>query len=295
MSAEETPRPRLGLVLGGGGARGLAHIGVLRVLEREAIPVACVAGTSMGGLIGALYAAGVAIERVEAEVVRLSRVTEQMRLVDFELSAAGLSVRGRRIYNMLAELLGEELTFADLRLPLAMVSVDVRTGRPVTLQGGLVIDAVRATISIPGIFTPVDLGDYRLVDGGVLDNVPVDVAQALGATHTVAVDVLPSYSRNQPGVAPVETGLQLAFAPQQFAEIYQVLMIMIAAVTEAQLRQYPPDLLIRPVLSPHVTLLSGFNRADELIAAGETAAVAALPAIHALLAGETEAESSEGV
>jgi len=295
MSAEQTPRPRLGLVLGGGGARGLAHIGVLRVLERERIPVACVAGTSMGGLIGALYAAGVAIERVEAEVVRLSRVTEQMRLVDFELSAAGLSVRGRRIYNMLAELLGEELTFADLRLPLAMVSVDVRTGRPVTLQGGLVIDAVRATISIPGIFTPVDLGDYRLVDGGVLDNVPVDVAQALGATHTVAVDVLPSYSRNQPGVAPVETGLQLAFAPQQFAEIYQVLMIMIAAVTEAQLRQYPPDLLIRPVLSPHVTLLSGFNRADELIAAGETAAVAALPAIHALLAGETEAESSEGV
>ncbi|MBX7251295.1 MAG: patatin-like phospholipase family protein [Candidatus Promineofilum sp.] len=295
MSAEQTPRPRLGLVLGGGGARGLAHIGVLRVLERERIPVACVAGTSMGGLIGALYAAGVAIERVEAEVVRLSRVTEQMRLVDFELSAAGLSVRGRRIYNMLAELLGEELTFADLRLPLAMVSVDVRTGRPVTLQGGLVIDAVRATISIPGIFTPVDLGDYRLVDGGVLDNVPVDVAHALGATHTVAVDVLPSYSRNQPGVAPVETGLQLAFAPQQFAEIYQVLMIMIAAVTEAQLRQYPPDLLIRPALSPHVTLLSGFNRADELIAAGEAAAVAALPAIRTLLAGETEAESSEGV
>jgi len=282
-------------MLGGGGARGLAHIGVLRVLERERIPVACVAGTSMGGLIGALYAAGVAIERVEAEVVRLSRVTEQMRLVDFELSAAGLSVRGRRIYNMLAELLGEELTFADLRLPLAMVSVDVRTGRPVTLQGGLVIDAVRATISIPGIFTPVDLGDYRLVDGGVLDNVPVDVAHALGATHTVAVDVLPSYSRNQPGVAPVETGLQLAFAPQQFAEIYQVLMIMIAAVTEAQLRQYPPDLLIRPALSPHVTLLSGFNRADELIAAGEAAAVAALPAIRTLLAGETEAESSEGV
>ncbi len=293
MSAEQTPR--LGLVLGGGGARGLAHIGVLRVLEREHIPIACVAGTSMGGLIGALYAAGVAIERVEAEVVRLSRVTEQMRLVDFELSAAGLSVRGRRIYNMLAELLGEELTFADLRLPLAMVSVDVRTGRPVTLQGGLVIDAVRATISIPGVFTPVDLGDYRLVDGGVLDNVPVDVAQALGATHTVAVDVLPSYSRNQPGVAPVETGLQLAFAPQQFAEIYQVLMIMIAAVTEAQLRQYPPDLLIRPALSPHVTLLSGFNRADELIAAGEAAGEAALPAIRALLAGETKAASSEGV
>ncbi len=288
MSDERTTRPRLGLALGGGGARGLAHIGVLRVLEREAIPIACIAGTSMGGLIGALYAAGVAIDRVEAEVVRLSRLTEQLRLLDVEWSAAGLSVRGRRIYNVLAELLGEELTFADLRLPLAMVAVDIHTGRPVVLQGGLVIDAVRATISIPGIFTPVDLGGYRLVDGGVLDNVPVDVAQELGATHTLAVDVLPSFSRNRPGVAPVETGLQLAFAPQQFAEVYHVLMIMIAAVTEAQLRQYPPDLLIRPVLSPHVTLLSGFNRAEEIIAAGQTAAEDALPAIRDLLAGRLE-------
>lgn len=288
MSDEQTTRPRLGLALGGGGARGLAHIGVLRVLERENIPIACIAGTSMGGLIGALYAAGVAIDRVEAEVVRLSRLTEQLRLLDVELSAAGLSVRGRRIYNMLAELLGEELTFADLRLPLAMVAVDIHTGRPVVLQGGLVIDAVRATISIPGIFTPVDLGGYRLVDGGVLDNVPVDVAHELGATHTLAVDVLPSFGRNQPGEAPVETGLQLAFAPQQFAEVYRVLMIMIAAVTEAQLRQYPPDLLIRPLLPPNVTLLSGFNRAEELIAAGQAAAEDALPAIRDLLAGGME-------
>jgi len=92
MSDEQTTRPRLGLALGGGGARGLAHIGVLRVLERENIPIACIAGTSMGGLIGALYAAGVAIDRVEAEVVRLSRLTEQLRLLDVELSAAGLSV-----------------------------------------------------------------------------------------------------------------------------------------------------------------------------------------------------------
>ena len=275
--------PRLGLVLGGGGARGLAHIGVLRVLERENIPIACVAGTSMGGLVGALYAAGVPADRVEEEVIRLSSVTEQMRLVDVEWSAAGLSVRGRRIYNFLAELLGEELTFADLGLPLAMVAVDIHTGRQVVLQGGLVIDAVRATISVPGVFTPVDLGDYRLVDGGVLDNVPVDVAHALGATRTIAVDVLPYFGRNVPGADPVETGLRLAFAPQQFAEVYHVLMIMIAAATESRLREYPPDLLIRPALPPTVTLLSGFNRATELIAAGEAAAEAALPQIRALV------------
>lgn len=280
--------PRLGLVLGGGGARGLAHFGVLRVLQREAIPIHCVAGTSMGGLVGALFAAGVPAERVEEEVLRLSRVTEQIRLVDVDLSAAGLSIRGRRIYNFMADLLGEALTFADLPLPLAMVAVDIHTGREVILQGGLVIDAVRATISVPGVFMPVDLGDYRLVDGGVLDNVPVDVARGLGATRTIAVDVLPSYSVNVPGRAPVETGLQLAFAPRQLSEVYQVLMIMIAAQTENRLRQTPPDLLIRPVLPANVTLLSGFNRAEEMIAAGEAATEAALPAIRALLAEQDE-------
>ena len=285
--------PRLGLVLGGGGARGLAHFGVLRVLQRENIPIHYVAGTSMGGLVGALFAAGVPAERVEEEVLRLSRVTEQIRLVDVDLSAAGLSIRGRRIYNFMADLLGEELTFADLPLPLAMVAVDIRTGREVILQGGLVIDAVRATISVPGVFMPVDLGDYRLVDGGVLDNVPVDVARGMGATRTIAVDVLPSFSVNVPGRAPVETGLQLAFAPRQLNEVYHVLMVMIAAQTENRLRQYPPDLLIRPVLSPSITLLSGFNRAAEMIAAGEAATEAALPAIRALLAEEDERIENE--
>ena len=283
-----TTAPRIGLVLGGGGARGLAHFGVLRVLKREKIPIACIAGTSMGGLVGALFAAGVPWERVEEEVLRLSRVTEQIRLVDVDLSAAGLSIRGRRIYNFMADLLGEELTFADLPLPLAMVAVDIHSGREVILQGGLVIDAVRATISVPGVFMPVDLGDYRLVDGGVLDNVPVDVARGMGATHTIAVDVLPSFSVNLPGQQPVETGLQLAFAPRQISEVYQVLMIMIAAQSENRLRQYPPDLLIRPTLPPSVTLLSGFNRAEELIAAGEAATEATLPAIRELLAGENE-------
>ena len=284
MSDIKQPAPRLGLVLGGGGARGLAHIGVMRVFQREQIPVDLIAGTSMGGLVGALYAAGVPITTVQEEVGRLSKLTEQIKLVDVNISSAGLSVGGRRIYNFMADLLGEDLTFADLRLPLSMVSVDIRTGREVTLQGGLVIDAVRATISVPGIFQPVDLGDYRLVDGGVLDNVPVDVARTMGATRIIAVDVLPSFSRNMPGMAPVETGLQLPFAPLSLNEIYNVIMIMIAALTDSRLREYPPDLLIRPEIPASITLMSGFGRATEIIDAGEVAAEEALPAIRALLA-----------
>ena len=283
MSDIKQPAPRLGLVLGGGGARGLAHIGVMRVFQREQIPVDLIAGTSMGGLVGALYAAGVPITTVQEEVGRLSKLTEQIKLVDVNISSAGLSVGGRRIYNFMADLLGEDLTFADLRLPLSMVSVDIRTGREVTLQGGLVIDAVRATISVPGIFQPVDLGDYRLVDGGVLDNGPVDVARTMGATRTIAVDVFPSFSRNMPGMAPVETGPQLPFAPLSLNEIYNVIMIMIAALTDSRLREYPPDLLIRPEIPASITLMSGFGRATEIIDAGEVAAEEALPAIRALL------------
>jgi len=288
VKLEQAHRPRLGLVLGGGGARGLAHIGVLRALDRAGITVDLIAGTSMGGLVGALYCAGVPLETVEVEVLRLGQVKEQLRLVDVSVTAAGLSVRGRRIYNMMADLLGEDLTFADLRVPLAVVATDIRAGREVILQGGLVIDAVRATISVPGVFMPVDLGDYRLVDGGVLDNLPVDVARGMGATRTIAVDVLPSFSQNTPGMSPVEMGLQLPFAPLYLNETYHVLMIMIAAQTESRLRQFPPDLLIRPALPPNVTLLSGFNRAEEIVDAGDAAAESVLPAIRALLAPEPE-------
>lgn len=288
MKLGQAHRPRLGLVLGGGGARGLAHIGVLRALDRAGITVDLIAGTSMGGLVGALYCAGVPLETVEVEVLRLGQVKEQLRLVDVSVTAAGLSVRGRRIYNMMADLLGEDLTFADLRVPLAVVATDIRAGREVILQGGLVIDAVRATISVPGVFMPVDLGDYRLVDGGVLDNLPVDVARGMGATRTIAVDVLPSFSQNTPGMSPVEMGLQLPFAPLYLNETYHVLMIMIAAQTESRLRQFPPDLLIRPALPPNVTLLSGFNRAEEIVDAGDAAAESVLPAIRALLAHEPE-------
>jgi NTE family protein len=233
---------------------------------------------------------------VEHEVGKMGRLTEQLRLVDVQISAAGLSIRGRRIYNFMADLLGETLTFTDLSLPLAMVATDIRAGREVVLRGGLVIDAVRATISIPGIFEPTELGDYRLVDGGVLNNVPVDVARnmaveatrdmaksATGAARVIAVDVLPSFSRNVPGLEPVEEGISLPFAPLYLNETYHVIMIMIAALTDSRLRQFPPDLLIRPTLPADVTLLSGFNRATDVIAAGDAAVMAALPAIRALV------------
>lgn len=273
----------IGLALGGGGARGLAHVGVLKVLDRAGIPVSFIAGTSMGGLVGSLYAAGVPLEDVSREISRLSRVSEQLRLVDLRVTTGGLSVQGRRVYTFMADLLGEALTFADLHLPFAVTSVDLVTGRDIVIQGGLVIDAVRATISVPGVFTPVELGDYRLVDGGVLNNVPVDVARTLGDAPVLAVDVLPSFSGNWPGQPPEEAGLRFSFVPGGLHDVYNTLMIMIAALTADRLVISPPDLLLRPELPPDVGLLVGFHRAEELIARGEATTEAALPEIEKLL------------
>lgn len=281
LESEET-HPAFCLVLGGGGARGLAHIGVLRVLEREGIPISHIAGTSIGGLIGAVYAAGLSLDALSAEVENISKVSEFLRLMDVSVSTQGISIKGARIYDYIAGLLGSELTFADLKRPLAMVAVDLYSGRQVILQGGLVSDAVRATISIPGIFAASQLGDYRLVDGGVLNNVPVDVGRSLApaGTPVIAVDVLPDYSANHPGQEAIVPPLAPPFLPGSLQEVYQVLMMMISALTHERLKENPPDLLIRPHIPANVTLLYGFSRAAEIVAAGEEAAEAALPEIR---------------
>ena len=147
-------RKKLGLALGGGGARGLAHIGVLKVLDREKIAIDVIAGTSMGGIVGALYAAGFSGERIEAEVLRISRSRlELVKLIDLRLGAAGL-LGGGRITEMLTALLGADLTFADLRMPFAVTGVDIVSGREVDLSEGNVVEAVRATMSVPGVFPP---------------------------------------------------------------------------------------------------------------------------------------------
>jgi NTE family protein len=281
MGATSQQPPKIGLALGGGGARGLAHIGVLRVLEREGIPIQCIAGTSMGGLIGALYLAGLSVDDIETEAMRLSRLKELVKLVDPHLPTRGL-LKGRRIYNYMSVRLGG-LSFSDLRLPLAMVAVDLVSGREVVLNQGSVASAVRATISVPGVFAPVELGTLRLVDGGVLNNVPADVARRLGAQVVIAVDVLPSFSANQPGGRVVVPPLRPRAVPGLASETWHIEMIMIAALTEFRLKEANPEVLLRPDLPNDMGLFVGFDRPKEAIAAGEAAVQLALPQIKALL------------
>lgn len=276
---------KIGLALGGGGARGLAHIGVLRVLEREGIPVHLLAGTSMGGLIAAAYASPHTLAEIEAELIRAPQPGQVMRFLDRRPTRQAL-LKGERLRAYFAQMLGPDLTFADLRLPTALLAVDVRTGREVVLRGGRVVDAMRATMSVPGVFAPVEMGGYRLVDGGILNNVPTDVVREMGADVVIAVDVLPTAGEVMPDAGTFET-MEIPLLPHVAQEIWQVEMIMLAALTQFRLAQSPPDVLLRPKIPPSVSLFIGFSRAAELFALGETAAVAALPQIHAAVAQAT--------
>ncbi|MFB6285223.1 MAG: patatin-like phospholipase family protein [Candidatus Bipolaricaulia bacterium] len=196
--------PTLGLALGGGGARGYAHIGVLRVLQRHEIPVRAVAGTSIGAVIGAAFAAGIDLDRLQC----LLKELDLNRLLHFPRhSLRGLIsntatdvLAGRPDWRRhelpttqsLIEFFGlfsRHLTFEELGIPLAVVATDIDTGERVVLRQGPIDRALAATVSLPGIHYPVQWADRYLVDGGLVDNLPVAAATDLGAERVLAVDV----------------------------------------------------------------------------------------------------------
>lgn len=255
----------------------MAHIGVLRVLEREAIPVDMIAGTSMGGVISALYAAGVPTDDMEAEALRLRSRKEQVKLADFRLSRRGL-LKGTRIHHFVTDLVGPELSFDSLKIPTALISVDLNSGQEVVFREGNLADAVRATISLPGLFFPLERDERILVDGGILNNVPVDVVRQLGADVVLAVDVLANYPIDPSGAPSKPTAV-----PQYLWDLYRTQMIMVSAITRFKATASPPDILIQPAIPSEIGVLLGFERIEEAIAAGQAACEAALEKIKSLL------------
>jgi NTE family protein len=185
MSTHSHP-PKIGLVLGSGGARGWAHVGALNCLIRRRVPLVCIVGASAGALFGAAYAAG------QHDLANtLSNTLDRRRLfelfVEISLPRSGL-LSGRRLQRLIKELTGGN-TFGTLNLPFAAVATDLRTEREVVLDSGPVDQAVRASIAIPGVFTPVVRNGCLLVDGGLVNPLPVSVARAMGAEFVIAVDV----------------------------------------------------------------------------------------------------------
>ncbi|MFN3610934.1 patatin-like phospholipase family protein [Tepidimonas sp.] len=306
MSAIPT-RPRIGLALGSGAARGWAHIGVLRVLQEAGLEPDIVCGTSIGALVGAAYAAG-ELDRLEPWVRSLDW-RQVVGLID--LRFGGGLIEGDKLETFFRS------RFADggieaLPKPFGCVATDLATGREVWLRQGLVIDAVRASIAIPGVFTPARQDGRLLVDGGLVNPVPVSLARAMGAEFVIAVDLNWDLMRRRQRVASRARGprrgllegvlkrlrggasedadgsAQAAEAASEAAlpSLLDVLTTSMAIVqwriTQSRLAGEPADVVIRPALADVAAM--DFHRAAPAIAAGRRAAEQALPVLRDALA-----------
>jgi NTE family protein len=270
----------IGLALSGGGVRGLAHIGVLKVLEEAQVPIHCIAGTSMGGLLAAAWALGRSAHELEQEALRMSRLRNLIPLADPGLSQGGL-LAGQKIADYLADLLGDA-TFEQTRIPLAVIAADLNRAETVVLREGLVRDAVRATIALPGLLAPLKRGEQVLVDGGLLLNLPAAVTRQMGAEVVVAVDI----ATDLESLEAFLDGLRRRFLPDALVEVVTVLwrslLVMMHEVERRSLQEAAPDLIVRPPIPPGVTTLSGLSLTAQVIAAGEQAAREMLPDLATL-------------
>jgi len=257
---------KLGLALGGGGARGFSEIGVLRVLEQEKIPVSFVAGTSVGSLVGALYADTGRVLDAEFHAVA---VTEE-DLFDYRAFAvfSGGFVKGERLRSFLGENL-KSRNIEQMKIPFAAVAVDVAAGKAVVFRNGPVAPAVHASCAIPGVFVPVTIGGRTYVDGGVMNPVPADVARSMGADVVVAVAIPAAASSSVP-TNPVAVACQ---------------SVMIMSAEIGRLRAREADVVVTPEVGG--IAYDDFGQKKRLIAAGEEAARKALPQIRAALAAKT--------
>lgn len=248
--AEPQPQSRrLGLALGGGGGKGAAHLGVLQVLHELEMPIDLMVGTSAGGAVAILYAAGIDCNTIR-EIFRSSALR---RLALPDPTRTGIFGQRRR-EELLTRYLGDR-TFADLPIPCAVVATDLVSGATVAIREGPLVPALLATTALPSVFPPVQYNDMLLVDGGVTNNLPIDVARELGADKVIAVEL----SDAVPGFAlqPIEVENPLArltLAPQQFAIAQRALGLLVGRATELQLQQFPPDLLLRPEVASIPTL-----------------------------------------
>lgn len=275
MSAETR---KIGLALGGGGGKGSAHIGVLTALEALHVPIDVITGTSIGGLVGALYAVGYRPYQIEQWFQRAT----MRRILDRDPTNGGF-IGTRKIEQLLREAFGAR-TFADTSLPLALVAVDIVRGAEVIIRDGSLVDAVLASTAIPGLFPPVARNEQLLVDGGVLNNVPVDVAQMLGAERVIGVDlglVSGEFEIGQTLESTLAMWSPRRWMPRsQLALAERALALMMAQITEHRLAQTPPAVLLRPVVSRLFPL--DFTRTLEGRMSGERAAFEQRPALEAI-------------
>lgn len=299
--------PGIGLALGSGMARGFAHIGVLKVLAKHGIYPGIVAGTSIGALVGGAYLAG-KLDVLEDWVLSLNRF-KIFSYLDFRVRSAGL-IGGEKLIKILKEHF-DDIKIEDLPHPFVAIASDLATGHEVWLRKGNFIDAMRASFALPGVFPPVERSHRFLVDGALVNPVPVSVCQALGSRLTIAVDLNADLMGKtiKPGQAyqtvagfdifndqDVPREDQKIFksssigrrlfrreenSPSLFGVMVSALGIIQDRLTRSRLAGDPPDVHIKPQIG-HIGMLE-FEKADELVRLGEEAAERAMPEILAAI------------
>lgn len=322
MTRKLTRRPRVGLALGSGSARGLAHLGVIRAIVDAGIEVDFIAGTSMGALIGAIHAAG-KLDQLETTFQKFDW-KRMISFLDVILPKSGL-LDGAKVSEMIRAHVHAD-SIEALPMPFAAVATDIVSGEEVVIRSGDVIEAVRASISVPGLFTPVRSHGRILVDGGLTNPVPVSVARAMGADIVIAVDLnheiiagknlkpllnTPSdagedspgaFSRwvegyrqsmqelkarllanETPGAAEFLRWLSAEPLPSIFEVLLASINIMETRITETRLTLDRPDIVIQPPLG-HIRFLE-FDRAEEIIGIGYAHAKRQLAQVEAMVSG----------
>jgi NTE family protein len=287
-------KPRLAIALGSGSARGWAHIGVLRALLQAGITPDIVCGTSMGAFVGAAFASG-SLDSLEGWARGLTR-RDVLGFFDVSLGAGGL-IKGEKLLGYTSRLFLDE-TFADLDKPFACVATDLASGREVWLREGRILDAVRASAALPGLLVPQLLDGRYLVDGGLVNPVPVSLCRALGADIVIAVDLgmdtIGLRQRHGDASAPVPAWRQTmgrwlgregdgedVVRPSLADVVSNSIAIMQARIARSRLAGEPADVLIAPRLG-QLGLLD-FHRAHEAISSGRMAAEHMLPMLRAII------------
>ncbi len=303
-------RPRIGLALGAGVARGWAHIGVLRALKRYGIEADIVCGTSVGALVGGVHLAG-KLDALEEWVRALTRL-KIVSYLDLRLRQGGGLIGGERLLAELRHHLGD-VEVEELPIPFVAIATDLVTGHEVWIRNGPLVEAMRASISLPGVFPPVQVDGRWMVDGALVNPVPVSACRALGAQMVIAVNLAADIlgKARKPGAAvPTAAGFDLLKlveeqepdakrkspigalsrrifrrdyeGPSLFGVMISSLGIVTDRITRSRLAGEPPDVHITPRLG-HIGL-SEFDRADDCIREGEAAVERALPDLHDALA-----------
>jgi NTE family protein len=266
-----TPKKKVGLALSGGAARGLAHVGVLQVLQKEGIPIDMIAGTSSGAVIGAAYAWSQDTTRMIRDALD-ANWKRMAPLIDPSLPRSGF-IKGKKVRDLISTYVGGEVDFKDLKIPFACVTTDIDTGEEVVIDSGSVPDALRATISIPGVFTIVKHKGRFVVDGGLTTPVPVEVVRRMGADFIIAVNVTPDVTGRM-GKA-YRQRVETHKAPNIFQVMMQSIYITTYAVAQHALEN--ADIVIEPDLAQIGA--GDFNKVPEMIIRGREAAQKAIPEI----------------